>query len=158
VPDLDFFPECSYQPDRYRHWTIDNPTPVAVTVEWRIADSPYSGTITVPANGSVALNTPTVPNNPNLLILSVGGVPIAVSLSDPTQCATPPTPSPRPPVPSPPPTGNGGNLPGMPNTGTGADSAASGAGRQAVAVGALALLGSAAILAGGWRRRRDRSA
>jgi hypothetical protein len=121
---------------------------------WQIAGSPYSGTVTVPAHSSIYLNTPVAANGPTTLILSIDGVQVASSTSDPTQCTTPPQP-----VPSPPPTGTGGNLPGLPNTGTGPDSAPPGDGRAAATLGALAVLGAAAVVAGGWlRRRRGRSA
>jgi hypothetical protein len=145
------FPECSYLPAVYRRWTIDNHAPYEVTVTWRIDGSPQTGTLTIPANTSVFLNTRTVPGAPNTLILEVDGVPIATSASDPAQCAAPPVP---PPVPSPPPTGTGGELPGLPNTGTGQDGTLAADARLAGAVGALALLGAAAVVAGGWRRRR----
>ena len=106
----------------------------------RLARSP------LPANSSVFLNTLTVPGGPNILILEVDGIPVAISESDVTRC-------PLPPMPSPPPTGTGGTLPGLPNTGTGPDSIPPGDGRLAATLGALALLGTAAVVGAGWRRR-----
>jgi hypothetical protein len=134
-------------PDVYRRWTVDNPTPHEVTVTWRIDGSPQTGTLTIPANSSVFLNTLAVPGGPNILILEVDGVPVAISASDATRC-------PLSPLPSPPPTGTGGTLPGLPNTGIGPDRIPPGDGRLAATLGALALLGTAAVVGAGWRRRR----
>jgi hypothetical protein len=173
-------PICSNEPGTYRRWIAVNLTATDVTATWEVSDAGVNNTFALPTHRAVLLNTLTVPNSPNTLVLLVDGQIVASADSIAAPCPARPVPAPSPvpiptpapspapspvpvpspaPIPSPPPTGDGGYLPGLPNTGRGATAQAEVLRQRVAVLGTLASVFIACGLLGGLalvRRRRAR--
>lgn len=87
APRLDAL--CSTDPSRLLRWQVTNQAALQMSVQWELYGSIQTGTLDLPASGSLTFTTNTLANNPNTMRIFVGGRQVDARAANFTVCDQP---------------------------------------------------------------------